>query len=296
MGVISSALGFYDKKYKLLLAFSIALLLISTILLGINYARTGEFITKGVSLKGGITLTLPINEGENAVLQNALSQHLPQADILVRSITEAGRLKAFIIEASDVEEDALIQALREEGHAMKEGTYSIELMGSTLGQSFFKQIMMAVMLAFAAMALVVLITFRKLLPSAYVILAIVSDIVSTLAVLSLLNVRLSTAGIAALLMLIGYSVDTDILLTTRVLKHKEGVLFERITKAARTGILMSLTSFSATFIAFLFTQSDVVKQIMLILSIGLLFDIIYTWFQNAGILRWWLERKEARSE
>jgi len=55
-------------------------------------------------------------------------------------------------------------------------------------------------------------------PSSCVILAAVSDIISTIAVTNLLGLKMSTAGIAALLMLIGYSVDTDILLTTKVLK------------------------------------------------------------------------------
>lgn len=292
MGLKDSLLHFYDKKYRLLLVFSILLLVTSIGILGAQYARTGEFVAKGVSLKGGITLTLPAEEGDSHALQSALAQQLHGADLNVRSITEAGQLKAFIIEAADVEQDALVDSLRTQGYAMEEGTYSLELMGSSLGQSFFRQTVTAVILAFLAMAVVVFITFRKLLPSLFVVLAAASDIISTLAVISLLDVRLSTAGIAALLMLIGYSVDTDILLTTKVLKRREGTIFERLVPATRTGMLMSFTSFSATMIAFLFTQSDVVKQIMLILSIGLIFDIIYTWFQNAGILRLYLERKE----
>ena len=103
--------------------------------------------------------------------------------------------------------------------------------------------------------------------------------------------RLSTAGIAAFLMLIGYSVDTDILLSTRVLKRKEGTEMERIYGAMKTGITMSVTTLTAVSMALIFTQSEIIKQIMIILLIGLLVDLINTWIQNVGILRLYLERK-----
>ena len=41
-----------------------------------------------------------------------------------------------------------------------------------------------------------------------------------LALIDFLGIEISAAGIAAFLMLIGYSVDTDILLTSRALKRK----------------------------------------------------------------------------
>ena len=93
-------------------------------------------------------------------------------------------------------------------------------------------------------------------------------------------------------MLIGYSVDTDILLTTRVLKRQEGgSLMNKIFNAMRTGLILTTTSFAAVLSAYIFTESDVIKQITLILTIGLFFDVIYTWLQNAVILRLYMERK-----
>ena len=59
---------------------------------------------------------------------------------------------------------------------------------------------------------------------------------------------------------------------------------------------MSLAGFFAVFASYFLTQSEVITQIMLILSIGLLLDIPNTWIQNAGILRWYLEWKEARTK
>jgi len=292
LGIKSFLLNIYDKQYKKLLILSFLLLFVCIGILVNQKIQTGEFITKGVSLKGGLTMTIPVTSADIHVLQSALSSQFPSADINVRSIAEAGEIKALIVEASDIEEDALVSALTAQGVPMEQGNYSVEVMGSSLGASFFKQTIIAVIVAFIFMSIVVFVTFRNLLPSIFVILCAVSDIISTIAAIDLLGIKLSTAGIAALLMLIGYSVDTDILLTTKVLKRREGTIFQRTVGTMRTGMLMSLTALGAGMAGYFYTQSDVVKQIMLIISIGMIFDMVYTWIQNAGILRWYLEKKE----
>jgi len=144
------------------------------------------------------------------------------------------------------------------------------------------------------MGIVVFIYFRSPAPSLAVILAAASDIVVTLAIFNLTGIKLGTAGIAAFLMLIGYSVDTDILLSTRVLKRKEGSVMDRVYSAMKTGLTMSATTLSAVLIALIFVQSEIVKQIMIILFIGLLVDLVMTWIQNVGILRLYLEKKHRR--
>jgi len=54
---------------------------------------------------------------------------------------------------------------------------------------------------------------------------------------------------------------------------------------------MTLTTVTAIVVAYLFSQSAALSQIMLILIIGLLMDVLNTWVQNAGILRLYLERR-----
>jgi len=95
-------------------------------------------------------------------------------------------------------------------------------------------------------------------------------------------------------MLIGYSVDTDILLTTRLLKRSEGSLNQRIYGAFKTGMTMTLTSLMAVIVALLIVQSFsiVLTQIFTILSIGLIFDMFNTWVTNVSILKWYMEKKK----
>jgi len=144
---------------------------------------------------------------------------------------------------------------------------------------------------------VVFLYFRSPILSFAVILAAVSDIIITLAITNIFGITIGKESIAAFLMLIGYSVDTDILLTTKLLKRRmEGTLMERLYDAMKTGFMMNFTTLAAIAVAFIFIQSEIIKQIMLIVFIGLLVDMINTWLQNAGILRWYLERKRGSYE
>lgn len=288
----------YENQYKKLLIIPILLLLIAILILGFKVATTGDFINRDVSLKGGVTVTVTTEQADILQLKNTLSSKFPENDIATKSLSRFGSQVGIIVEA-DIEEKQVNNLIEEIGKALNlELTikdYSIEIVGSSLGASFFREIIIALLTAFLLMAIVIFLYFRTIIPSAAVILAVFSDIVITLAIVNLLGMKLSTAGIAAFLMLIGYSVDTNILLSTRVLKRKEGTEMERFYGAFKTGIMMSSTTLVAITTALIFTQSEVIKQIMIILLIGLIIDLVNTWIQNVAILRWYLERKAKRA-
>ena len=292
---LSGVKNIYEGQYKKLLILPVAILLIAILIIGLKVATTGEFIGRDVSLKGGVTVTVQtVQEVDILQLENILLSRFPASDILTKSLSRFGAQVGIIVEA-DIDEAQLNTLIDEIGKALNRKLttqdYSVEIVGSSLGASFFREIVTALLIAFILMAIVVFIYFRTIIPSAAVILAVFSDIIITVAIVNLLGMKISTAGIAAFLMLVGYSVDTNILLSTRVLKRKEGTAMDRIYGAFKTGIMMSSTTLIAVTIALIFTQSEVIKQIMIILLIGLLIDLINTWIQNVGILRLYLERK-----
>ncbi|PIZ51550.1 preprotein translocase subunit SecF [Candidatus Woesearchaeota archaeon CG_4_10_14_0_2_um_filter_33_13] len=284
---------FYEQKYKLLLILPIILVILAIIQIGVQTATTGDFVNKGISLKGGSTITIEDGTIDAEELQNFLKGTFDKADINVRTINSAGKIVGIAID-SDAQDSAEIDSLIEVVNTkvnLEDSEYSVEIVGSSLGKSFFTQTIAALIAAFILMGIVVLIYFRSIIPSAAVIAAAFSDIIVTLAIFNLTGMKLSTAGIAAFLMLVGYSVDTDILLSSRVLRRKDGTVMERIYGAIQTGLTMSATTLTAILVGLLFVQSEIIKQIMLILFIGLLVDLIMTWIQNVAILRWYLEYK-----
>lgn len=301
INILNKVKEIYEKQYKKLLIIPFLILLLAIVQIGIQTATTGDFLNKGVSLKGGITLTIPTeNTVDIANLQKELYSNFPKSDISVRSLSSAGTQIGVMIEADintdDNEEVESFLSDVEKNLNLKREDYVTEIIGSSLGKSFFKEAFVALILAFIFMGIVVFLYFKTLAPSGAVILCAFSDIIVTLAVVNVIGMKLSTAGLAAFLMLIGYSVDTDIVLSTKMLKRKEGTIMERIFSATKTGLTMSVTTIIAVSVAIIFTQSEVIKQIMIIVLVGLLIDLINTWIQNVSILRLYLERKHKRVE
>jgi len=264
--------------------------------IGIQIATTGDFIIKGISLSGGTSVTLTKENLDRTAIETELSSSFPESSINIRAIEEAGVQTGLIID-SDIssEEEKLNQefvAKIKEVTGASDDEMSVDSVGVSLGESFFKQTMIALAVAFVLMAIVVFFYFKSFVPGALVVLAALTDIIITVGVLDFLNIKIGTAGIAALLMLIGYSVDTDILLTMRVLKRKEGqTVYSQIISSFKTGMMMNIATLVAVVAGLLVAQSPTLREIMIIVIIGILADMLNTWIQNAGLLRWYLERK-----
>jgi len=288
----------YDKKYKLLLIIPMLMFLLALAQIGYQVYNTGDFIKKDVSLKGGVTITIPYkNELDVNKLERQISGLFPHNDVSARTLRTAGTAAGIIVQidinGNDKEQvNKLLSAIGSSLNIdIDKVDYGLEIIGSSLGASFFKESLIALAVAFLFMGLVVLIYFRTFIPSVAIILAAFSDMVVALAVINLMDIRIGTAGVAAFLMLIGYSVDTDILLTVRVLKRKEGTVMDRIVSSIKTGMTMTITAIISIIVALAVTQSEVIRQIMLILLIGLIADIFFTWIQNVALLKIYVERK-----
>ena len=281
----------YDKHHKKLLMIPLGLFLAALIVIATFYSANGDIMSKDVTLTGGTSVTI-FSDLSITSLQNALQPKFP--DVVVREITEpsTGKHLAVIIDTK-ANLTEIKPALEEIiGFELTTENSNTEFTDTTLSSSFYAELMRALVIAFIFMAIVVFAIFKKPLPSLYMILCVLIDITVPLAAVDILGIRISTAGIAAFLMLIGYSVDTDIVLTTKVLKRKdEGPLNHRIMSAAKTGFMMTGATFTAVFIAYIFVISGVLKQIFLILSIGLATDIIATWLCNASLLKWYCEKR-----
>ncbi|MBI4448518.1 hypothetical protein HY641_00635 [Candidatus Woesearchaeota archaeon] len=285
-GLKAKVKRFYEKHLNHLLIIPMLMLLLAIMQITAQLYITGDVVDRGVSLKGGSTLTIPVASVDEDVLKSHLVGSLPGKDIEVRKLGASG----LIIEAADVKVNELISATEQKLGKLSQDQYAAREIGSSLGSSFFTQMIWALFFAFLCMSIVVFVTFRSAAPSAMVILAAFSDIVVTLAVFNLSDMKLSSAGIAAFLMLVGYSVDTDILLTTNVLRKHHPALWDRIYMSIATGFTMLACTISATIVALIFFDSETIRQIMTIILIGLAVDMVMTWIQNVALIKWWADK------
>lgn len=284
--------GLYEKiGYKKLMFLPILFLVLCIGILFFNYIETGEFFSRGVDLEGGAQLTL---ETSQQVSAGDLEAYLKPifGDLQVRTTTGVGINNVLIRADEDVDKEYLLEEVQKYGLNVE--AHSFEKIEASLGESFFIQSRTALIIAFVFMGFVVFFVFRNLVPSVAVILAAFSDIICTLAVMQLFGLSLSLASFAALLLVLGYSIDTDILLTTKVIKRREGTLHERIRGAFKTGLTMTITTLVAFTVLYLVSGATALREIATVLIIALLIDVPNTWLTNLGILRLWSERKRLK--
>lgn len=277
------------KNYKIFLLVPLLVLLLSVAILVNQYNQTGEWFKRSIELKGGTLIT--INTGERpdiASIEDGLKQKFHP--ISVREIRSFKGYGTIIETSNEIEADEILSELSSLG--MNTEDNSVETIGPSLGSAFWSQAQIAVIIAFIFMGIIVFVIFRTFIPSIAVIMSAMSDILITLAFMQVLGIELSLAGLAALLMLIGYSVDTDIMLTSRLLKEsEEKTLGDKLKRALKTGLTMTLTSIGALTALFISAISPVLSQIAMVLLIGLSFDIMNTWLMNSVVLRWYCEKR-----
>ncbi len=275
--------------YRFLLLVPIAMLLLSVFVLVNQYTQTGEWFQRSIDLRGGTMITLTTQKRVNVPVIESLLVKMFK-DVRVREVRSLEGYGLTIELSSDADTERVIAELEKLGVEITD--YSIERIGPSLGSSFWHQAQIAVVVAFIFMGIIVFIIFRTFVPSIAVIMSAMSDILMTLAFMQILGIELSLAGLAALLMLIGYSVDTDIMLTTRLLKEYESKnLNEKLANALKTGLTMTLTTIGALTALLLSAISPVLSQIASVLLMGLVFDIMNTWLMNSVVLKWYCKRK-----
>ena len=247
-------------------------------------------LKEGIDLKGGSIAVLQLTEpvtNEQLVSMVSNSTGVP-ADLITSTTTGNNQSTVQITgSAADV-----VEVSNAVGNVSTIQSYNS--VGPLLSKQSVTQVYYALAFAFLFMSITVFIIFRHIVPSIAVILAALCDIIIAIGGMSLFGIPLSLASVGALLMLIGYSVDTDILLTTRVLKRREGTIIERAKDAMGTGFTMAAAAIGSMValylvVLFLMPNAEILDQIAAVLIIGLVADVLATWLMNLGILRWYME-------
>jgi len=247
-------------------------------------------LKEGIDLKGGSIAVLQITEPvSNNQLVSMVSNSTGVPADLITATTTGNNQSTVQITGSAADVVKVASAIN--GVATIQSYNSV---GPLLSTQSLTQVYYALAFAFLFMSITVFIIFRNLVPSIAVILAALCDIIIAIGGMSLFGIPLSLASVGALLMLIGYSVDTDILLTTRVLKRREGTVVERAKDAMGTGFTMAAAAIGSMValylvVLFLMPNAKVLDQIAAVLIIGLVADVLATWLMNLGILRWYME-------
>jgi preprotein translocase subunit SecF len=273
-----------------LAAIPLAVLAVALLVIVGWYVFTGAPVRLGMAFTGGTELRV-----QTSTPPSEISAAFDE-DVTSMSPVRSGQntyILTFSPKEGEAQRDLANQARNNlqpvQGQQKADIVKSVQGTSASFGESTQRLALMGIGLAFVGMSVLVFLMFRSFVPSIAVVISAFSDIMIPVALMNLLGIPLSLGTVAALLMLIGYSVDSDILLNNHILRRSGG-FYESTHRAMRTGVTMTVTSLSSmavmSFVAYLF-GIDLLASIGIVLVLGLATDLMNTYMLNLSLLRWY---------
>lgn len=283
----------YDRySNRQLAAVPLAVLAVALLVIGATWMLTGAPAALGIEFTGGSELTIE-TESDRAAIEGAFGDDLESIQEVV------GEDNQYILRFDSTALDQLSETANTELTPVGGAESVVEgerVVSPAFADEQQQLAVLAILIAFLGMSLLAFVLFRTFVPSIAIVVSAFSDIMIPLAAMNLFDIPLTFGTVAALLMLIGYSVDSDILLNNHILR-RSGDFYESTYRAMETGVTMTLTSMAAMFAMFVVASLfgiEILSAIGLILFIGLAADLMNTYLLNLSLLRWYKFRGVAR--
>ena len=263
----------FNKFYKLFNLISLSLVIISIILLffkGLNF---------GVDFKGGTLIELRANDKNINV--TSLRQSFSNMNLGDFNVKKFGNENDFLImiEKKDTSANA-IEIIKKKLTSSIGGSFNfrrVENVGPKVSAELLKSGVIAIALSLAAMLFYIWIRFEWQF-SLGAIIALFHDVIITLGLFSLFNLEINLSIVAAVLTIVGYSMNDTVVIYDRVRenlrKFSDIKIFEltniSINETLSRTIITSVTTLLALISIYLF-GGEILKGFSLAMIMGVVF-------------------------
>ena len=263
----------FNKFYKLFNMISLCLVIISVLLLffkGLNF---------GVDFKGGTLIELRADD--KSINVTTLRQSFSKMNLGDFNVKKFGNESDFLIkiEKKDTSADA-IEIIKKELSTSIGGSFNfrrVENVGPKVSAELLKSGIIAIALSLAAMLFYIWIRFEWQF-SLGAIIALFHDVIVTLGLFSLFNLEINLSIVAAVLTIVGYSMNDTVVIYDRVRenlrKFSDIKIFEltniSINETLSRTIITSVTTLLALISIYLF-GGEILKGFSLAMIMGVVF-------------------------
>ncbi|WP_415309241.1 protein translocase subunit SecF [Candidatus Pelagibacter sp. Uisw_099_02] len=263
----------FNKFYKLFNLISLSLVVVSVILLffkGLNF---------GVDFKGGTLIELRSNDKNINV--TSLRQSFNKMNLGDFNVKKFGNENDFLIkiEKKDTSANA-IEAIKKDLTSSLDGSFNfrrVENVGPKVSSELLKSGIIAIALSLAAMLFYIWIRFEWQF-SLGAILALFHDVIITLGLFSLFSLEINLSIVAAVLTIVGYSMNDTVVIYDRVRenlrKFSDIKIYEltniSINETLSRTIITSATTLLALVSIYLF-GGEILKGFSLAMIMGVVF-------------------------
>ena len=208
--------------------------------------------------------------------------------IMGGSIKDLNNLDATVTSYADKIKGEIITTIKKKVPDAKD--FVVQDIVPVLGGEFWNLMRNIAIAAVVLLFIAVVLYFRHPVPVVIMLISGIFDGIAMLSFMGLSNIPLNLATMAIVLMMVGYSIDTDVVASTFVFKRrKEGNIYQQAERAFLTGATMSITTFIAMLIIYavgFLTRNITVIRMANVMIYGVIADLIITWAFNTPLLIW----------
>ena len=264
----------FNKFYKFFNILSISLIIISVSLLlfrGLNY---------GVDFKGGTLIELRANDTQITI--SKLRQSLMSINLGDVSVKQFGNKNDYLIkfEKKDKDNPNLINDIKENLTKSLPSSFDfrrVENVGPKVSAELLKSGIIAIVLSLVAMLIYIWVRFEWQF-SLGAITALFHDVVVTLGIFSIFNLEINLSIVAAVLTIVGYSMNDTVVIFDRVRENLKKLsdikIFEltniSINETLSRTIITSITTLLA-LLSIYFFGGEILKGFSLAMILGVVF-------------------------
>ena len=263
----------FNKFYKSFNLLSLSLVVISVLLLffkGLNF---------GVDFKGGTLIELRTNDKNINV--TSLRQSFNKMNLGDFNVKKFGNEKDFLIKIEKKDTSAkAVEAIKKELTSSIGSSFNfrrVENVGPKVSAELLKSGVIAIVLSLAAMLIYIWIRFEWQF-SLGAILALFHDVIITLGFFSLFSLEINLSIVAAVLTIVGYSMNDTVVIFDRVRenlrKYSDIKIYEltniSINETLSRTIITSVTTLIALISIYLF-GGEILNGFSLAMILGVVF-------------------------
>lgn len=207
------------------------------ILIGLGFAIF-RGLNIGIDFKGGTKVVIELGEGFDKEKADEITKAIV-SDAVTNQFDESQyEIKATDFDSAKVDE--VFQKLKSEFNLEDNALISQNEVGASVGKDLTKNSFLAVLVACVAMLIYIAIRFEFNYGIA-AILALVHDVLFTISVFAVFNVPVNTPFIAAILTIIGYSINDTIVIFDRIRENRAKNRREPLAEVADRSINQTLS-------------------------------------------------------
>jgi len=198
------------KKYKLWFSISGAFILVGLIVMLLNGLNFGIDFTGGTMMQVDLGKTVEVSEIKDVIAEFDLNADIVHAGVDSNEVII--KTKASL---SNTERIDIFEVLKAEYGLADEAFRGAEQFGPSIGAEIRNRALLAVVIASVAMLLYISVRFETVFGLAAVI-ALIHDVLILLSIYAIFRIPVNSSFIAAILTIVGYSINDTIVVFDRV--------------------------------------------------------------------------------